>query len=199
MDNKTGSGDKVLDWGVVIAAMILFPKTADVLSYFSPAILNDIFGFDVYHIYGGVNALLVESLALAIHFNRRAALVGSAQVVKWALLAISGACQVFDGFVTTKTLAQQTDTMKAIFSYGVPLVPLVIMVMIFGIGQLPDNGIRSNRKPFVGLRGLWRQIMDGNGNVGKQVTGYQSETRAIKQSDNGKKPEPTNPTRPPHE
>src|SRR5262245_46921777 len=112
--SKLGSGDKVLDWGVVVAALILFAKTADVLSFFSPAILNDILGFDVSLIYGIVCATLVEGLALALHFNRRAALSSSAQVVMWVLVAISGLCQVYDGFITTGSMAQMSDTMKAV-------------------------------------------------------------------------------------
>ena len=162
-DTKIGSGEKVLDWGVIIAAGILFFRTADILSYFSPQILNDILGFDVSLIYGIVCAALVEGLALAIHFNRRASLSGTAKTVKWVLLSISGACQVFDGFVVTNTLAQQSDTMKAAFSYGVPLIPLAIMVMVFGIGQLPElDEVESRPKaPFIGLKGMWNHLITG--------------------------------------
>lgn len=164
--NKVGSGDKVLDWGVIIAAGVLFPKTADILSYFSPLILNEIFGFNVSLIYGVVNALLVEGLALALHFNKRAALSGTAQTVKWILLAISGACQVFDGFVVTNTLAGQSDTMKAILAYGVPLIPLFIMIMVFGIGHLPEVGedgevVVQPRKPFKGVKKIWKGFLEG--------------------------------------
>ena len=162
--SKTGSGDKVLDWGVIIAAVILFFRTADILSYFSPQILNDILGFDVSLIYGTVCAGLVEGLALAIHFNRRARLSGTAQTVKWVLLSISGVCQVFDGFVVTNTLAQQSDTMKAVFSYGVPLIPLAIMVMVFGIGELPEleEANRVQKEPFIGVKGMWNRLINGD-------------------------------------
>lgn len=161
---KIGSGDKILDWGVIIAAGILFFRTADILSYFSPQILNDILGFDVSLIYGIVCAALVEGLALAIHFNRRSTLSGTAQTVKWVLLSISGACQVFDGFVVTNTLAQQSDTMKAAFSYGVPLIPLAIMVMVFGIGRLPelDESESRQKAPFIGLKGMWNDLINGS-------------------------------------
>lgn len=64
MNNKNGSGDKLLDWGVIIAALVLFPKTADILSYFAPQILTAILGFDVALIYGLVCASLVEGLTL---------------------------------------------------------------------------------------------------------------------------------------
>jgi hypothetical protein len=149
---KTGSGDKILDFGVVVAAGILFFKTADILSYFSPDNLNDIVGADVSLIYGVVCALLVEGLALALHFNPRARLSGTATTAKWVLLAISGACQVFDGFVVTDTLAQQSDTLKVVLSYGVPLIPLLILLMMFSVGRLPElDGSQPERVPFVGV------------------------------------------------
>lgn len=162
--NKNGSGDKFLDFAVLGAAVFLFVRTADVLSYFSPSILNDILGFNVNIIYGVGCAVLVEGVALALHFNRRAKLSSTAQNVKWALLAISGACQVFDGFVITNTLAQQTETMRAVFSYGVPLIPLFILVMVFGIGHLPEEDEVVVR-PRVGVRNHLRNIWYGEENT----------------------------------
>lgn len=159
---KTGNGDKVLDAGVVIAAAILFFRTADVLSVFAPTILNDILGMDVAFIYGVVCALLVEGLALALHFNRRAQFSGTAQAVKWTLLVISGVCQVFDGFVVTDTLSRQTDTMRFIFSWGVPLIPLLIMVMVFGIGRLPEeDGTQPDKVPFQGVVPSIKKVLYG--------------------------------------
>jgi hypothetical protein len=161
MQNKNGSGDTVLDWTVIGMAIILFFRTADILSYFSPPILNDIFGFDVSLIYGSVCASAVEGVALALHFNRRARFYSPAIVVKWILLGISGICQVFDGFVITDTLSQQTDTMKAAFSYGVPLIPLFILIMIFQIGHLPELDGTHERKPFIGLKAMWNNLIHG--------------------------------------
>lgn len=178
--NKIGSGDKTLDWGVVVAAAVLFPKTADILSYFSPLILNEIFGFNFSLIYGIVNALLVEGLALALHFNRRASLSGTAQTVKWTLLGISGVCQVFDGFVVTNTLASQSDTMKAVLSYGVPLIPLFIMIMVFGIGHLPEVGddgevVTKPRKPFKGVKKIVKGLWEGEENTVRSPVVRQEE------------------------
>jgi hypothetical protein len=165
MQNKNGSGDAILDWAVIGMAIILFFRTADILSYFAPSILTDIFGFDVSLIYGSVCALAVEGVALALHFNRRARFYSPAIVVKWILLAVSGICQVFDGFVITNTLSQQTDTMKAVFSYGVPLVPLFVLIMIFQIGRLPElDGQPVERKPFVGLKAMWNNLINGETN-----------------------------------
>lgn len=164
MQNKNGSGDAVLDWVVIVAAFLLFFRTADILSYFAPSNLNDLFGFDVSLIYGAVCALLVEGAMLALHFNKRASIHTPAQVVKWALFVISGVCQVFDGFVITDTLAQQTDTMKAIFSYGVPLVPLLVVGMVVKIGHLPELDGTYERKPFIGLKAMWNNLINGEQN-----------------------------------
>jgi hypothetical protein len=147
---KVGSGDRILDWGVIVAAIILFAKTADVLSYFAPVLLSEILGFEAGILYGMICAVLVEGLALALHFNPRAALSSTAQIVKWLLLGISGICQIFDGFITTDSVAQMSETLKAVLSYGVPLIPLVITVMIFSIGRLPETqGPETNfNRPF---------------------------------------------------
>ena len=99
-----------------------------------------------------MTAALVEIAALALHFNRRAALSGTAQFVKWTLLSISGACQVLDGFLITDTLTHQSDTIKVVFQYGVPLVPLLVVVLIFSIGHLPETNEPKREFRFVGLR-----------------------------------------------
>lgn len=156
------NNDGFLNFAVVGAAIVLFPRTADIMSYFSPQILSDIIGFDVSLVYGLATALMVEGLALALHFNRQAAFSATAQWVKWSLIVISGICQVFDGYIITDTLANQSDTIKAVFQYGVPLVPLLIMIMVFGIGRLPESN--EPKKPFVGIKNIPAQfswIWDG--------------------------------------
>lgn len=162
MSNQQNDG--FLNAAVVGAAIILFARTADVLSYFSPSILNDIIGSDISLLYGIVTAVMVEGVALALHFNRRAARSTSAQWVKWSLLAISGACQVFDGYIITDSLASQTETIKLVFQIGVPLIPLLIVVMIFWVGKLPEDN--EPRKKFVGLKNIPAQfswIWNGEG------------------------------------
>lgn len=178
MENTTnhtnnGSGDKWLDFAAYVLAAILFLKTADVLSYFAPQILNLILGFDVAFIYGSVCAVLVEGAALALHFNSRARLSSAAQIVKWILLGISGACQVFDGFITAGNVAQMSDTLKFGLSYGVPLIPLAVLVMLFTIGKLPEDG--TPQKQWKGLRNIvrpaWEKLMNGEsvGNLPETV------------------------------
>lgn len=175
MENKTnnGSGDKWLDFAAYVLAAILFLKTADVLSYFAPQILNSILGFDVSFVYGSVCAVLVEGAALALHFNSRAGRSSAAQIVKWILLGISGACQVFDGFITAGNVAQMSDTLKFGLSYGVPLIPLAVLVMLFTIGKLPEDG--TPPKQWKGLRNIvrpaWDKLINGEsvGNLTETV------------------------------
>lgn len=146
---KTGSGDKVLDAVMIVAALVMFFKTADVLGYFAPVALNGIFGFDVSYLFGAVNALFVEATMLALHFNRRAHNHNPAKIAKWILLAISASCQIFDGFIATNTLAQQSDELKFFFQYGVPSITTLVVIMLLAIGSLPDE---TEPVPYVGLK-----------------------------------------------
>jgi hypothetical protein len=150
MSNHKGNG--FLDFAVVGAAIMLYVRTAEVLSYFSPIALNKIVGFDVSFIYGNASAIFIEGVILFLHFSSRAKGHTPAEVVKWSLLAISGICQIYDGFLITDSLAQQSDTLKFVFQYGVPILPLLIVVMILWIGQLPES--QQQRKPFIGLKNI---------------------------------------------
>jgi hypothetical protein len=153
---KTGSGDRFLDIAAYILALILFAKTADVMGYFSPEWLNGIFGFDVGFLYGIVNATLVEGAALALHFNHRAILSKSAQIVKWVLVGISAVCQILDGYISTGNVAAMTDTLKLTLQVGVPLIPIAVFVMIILIGKLPDDD--GAQAKFKGLKNLLPNI-----------------------------------------
>lgn len=190
--SKNGSGDKILDWIVIIGALIMFIKTADVLSYFAPTNLNAIIGLDVSVIYGGISATLVEGAALALHFNSRAKLSVAAQVAKWTLMGISALCQVFDGYIATGSAAQMSDTLKFGLQFGVPLVPLIVIILLFAVGRLPDDG--SERTPFVGIRNIVGPFLNrlwngdaGAVSVGKTVT----EELANSNGNAGKKTNPT--------
>lgn len=158
IEQAVGSGDKVLDFAMLVAAAMLWFKTVDVLSYFAPSALSEIFGFDMSYIYGAVSATLVEGVALVLHFNRKAHLVSTAKYVKWCLIAISGICQLFDGFITSGNVGQMSDTMKFGLQYGVPLVPLVSMVMIAMIGVLPDGD--APKKRWVGVANILAPAFD---------------------------------------
>ena len=191
MDNrvkKAGSGDGMLDVAAYILAGILFLKTADVLSIFSPTILTEVIGYDMAFLYGATCAFLVEGAALALHFNHRAKLSPVAQIVKWVLLAISGLCQVFDGYVVTGNVASMSDTLRFAFSVGVPLIPIAVLMMLFAIGQLPEDN--SSKSEWKGLKNIvipaWDRLLNGSGNSGRRsgtntdMIVAQSDTEEVK-------------------
>jgi hypothetical protein len=127
------------DAAVVVLAILLFFRTADVLTYFAPPLLNNMVGMDVSWLYAVVMAFFVEGVALAFHFDARAHKHTPAIIVKWTLLAISGLCQVFDGNIVSGTIAEMSGPMKVGFQWGVPLLPIFVVVLLFYVGKLPDE------------------------------------------------------------
>lgn len=165
---KSGSGNKGLDWVIILGMIAAYPKTADLLSYFAPQILTDIFGIDMSMPYGMFCAALVEGTILFLHFDRRAHRVASAQAVKWILIGVSFLCQIFDGFITTDTVAQMSPTLRLVLTYGIPALPLIIATMIASIGALPDEDQPVAR---VGLKHRLpnvRRIWNGDENLSNQ-------------------------------
>lgn len=146
MDSKRGSNGFV-DFAVVVLAGLLFFRTADVLTYFAPPILNNIMGQDVSWLYAFVMAFFVEGVALAFHFDRRAHHHAPAKIAKWTLLGISALCQVYDGNIVTDTVAQMSGPMKLGFQWGVPLLPIFVVVLLFFVGKLPDED--ENRRSWI--------------------------------------------------
>jgi hypothetical protein len=156
------SRDKVLDWIIIIAALVLFPKTADLMSYFAPSNMAFILGMDVSWLYGMISATLVEGALLALHFNPRARIHTPAKIVMWLLVAMSGAAQILDGFITTGNEANMSEPMKFALQFGVPLVPLIVIIMIVAVGDFPEIG---NPAPRIGLKHRlpnWKQIWEGD-------------------------------------
>lgn len=154
---KTGSGNKGLDWVIIMGMIAAFPKTADLLSFWTPQWLNDLFGMNMSWYYGAFCAAMVEGTILFLHFDRRAHVVTSAQTVKWILIGVSFVCQIFDSQVTANTLSQMPDTMRAALTYIIPALPLIIAVMVASIGALPDVDVNKENvvivsRPRVGLK-----------------------------------------------
>lgn len=197
MQLKSGSGNKGLDWVFILGAIAAYPKTADLLSLFSPQILNDIFGMDMSLPYGLFCAALVEGVILFLHFDRRAYFVQSAQTVKWLMFGISFACQVFDGQVTTNAISQMSDTMKLVLVYGIPTLPLIIAALVAMIGALPDapkEQVEVVRQPRVGMKTRLDNLLETfwygeqeNTRVFPKVV-EQLEEPEIETSDNGSNP-----------
>jgi hypothetical protein len=149
MKNSVGSGIKFADWAVVILAIVLYFKTAEVLAYFAPQSLNNLIGTDVSWIYGLVTAFFIEGVALAYHFYPGARVYTPAIVVKWILIVISGICQVFDAKIVTGVLNGMTDAQKFFFMYGIPLLPWFVLILLFFVGEIPNA---TERKPWRGMK-----------------------------------------------
>lgn len=194
MQVKAGSGNKGLDWVIIMGMLAAFPKTADLLSLFSPQILNDIFGMDMSLPYGIFCALMVEGTILFLHFDRRAHGVTNAQVVKWILIGVSFLCQVFDGYVTTDQVAQMSDTLKLVLTFGIPTLPLIIAVLVASIGALPDGDTVVVRQPKAGIRTRLNNLWYGE-NTGvspRLVEQIEEILEEPEPSNNGKVKNPTN-------
>ena len=82
-------------------------------------------------IYGLTCALLVEGVLVLGKLSIRYSENSNAWLWNFALIAgtwtISAACQVFDGFLTFDTLAQQPVTIRYAVTYGIPLIPSLIL------------------------------------------------------------------------
>lgn len=142
---------------IVIGTLILFSKTADVMGYFAPGWVSDFLGFNANMFYGWVNAAMVEGEILALHFNPRAQSYTPAQWVKWLLMLISLACQFFDGAIVTDTLSKQSEQIKAIFQFGVPAIPAIVVIMILLLGRMPEE-TKSQRGEWKGLEHAFQQL-----------------------------------------
>lgn len=151
MQNKIGSGVRFSDWAVVILAVLLYFKTAEVLSYFAPQNISAFAGMDVAWLYGMITAFFVEGVAIAFHFHPGARRHTPAKIVMWVLLVISGLCQIFDGKMVTDAIASMPVQQQVFFNYGVPLLPWFIIVMLFFVGQIPNEG---EHKEWKGLANL---------------------------------------------
>jgi hypothetical protein len=155
--------ESILGIGIVVAAAMLFFKTAEVMSIFAP---DTVFGYTgLQDMYGFVTALLVEGMCLALHFIPEMKINFPAQVFKWFLFAVSGFCQVVDGFIIQNTLANQPDSIKFLVEWGVPLIPTAIFLglLIVGTGEslkfkLPtlfktkDENIGTRKKVLAGTK-----------------------------------------------
>jgi hypothetical protein len=133
---QNGSGDKTLDNLVIIMAGILFFGTAQVMSTHAPRLVSDIVGFDARYLFGVIAAICVEWGALRLHFNPYAQANPTAKWVKWILLGLSGLCQVYNAALETGNMASLSETLKIGFTWVVPNIPLLFIVLMFWIGTL---------------------------------------------------------------
>jgi hypothetical protein len=123
----------VLDWGVfLIASGVCFLKSAEVMTRFAP---NQIFGVSgVQDAYGLVAAVLIEGVLIIAKISTAHSESAWAWIYNIGLIVltwgISAAAQIFDGFLTAGSLAQQPATIRGLVVYGVPVIPSVILLAV---------------------------------------------------------------------
>ena len=159
-NNAGGSGCFQLIELVVysLAALLMYPKTAELISTFAP---NTILGYTGNAIlYGMVSALIVEGVIVAMKIKMWIDPAKNLSEWFWdglvfaVALIISGAAQVFDGFVTKDTLIDQPYEIQFIVTWGVPLIPFLVLALIASrayISTAPGNlfqGIGSGSAGF---------------------------------------------------
>lgn len=118
----------------LVAAIVLFFKTAELLALFAP---EAIFGFTgLQAIYGAVCALLVEGLLAVTKWSLDRTDNPMAWAYKILLLVvtfgISAVAQVVDGILIRDTLALQPAPVQFLITWGVPLVPSIILALAAG-------------------------------------------------------------------
>jgi hypothetical protein len=154
MHNKT-IWDRVLDLAMLVAAIMLYFKTAQVMTVFAPSVVFGYTGLEV--LFGQVSAMLVEGVLLALHFLPSVKKNEAAQAFKWFLFAISAFCQVIDGFVVQNSLESQPASIQFLVSWGVPLIPTLIFLGLLIIGKTDDGEVGESfmeRVKRVGIKSL---------------------------------------------
>lgn len=201
MQNKTGSGVKFADWAVVILAILLYFKTAEVLSYFSPKNINELIGMNISWLYGYVTAFFVEGVAVAYHFYPGARVHTPAIVVKWILIILSGICQVFDGKIVTETIANMPSQQRLFFEYGLPLLPWFVLILLIAVGEIPsDPHVRTKywrgiKHLLPDMKRVWEGDPENSEFSPKVVEQLEKISDPAKPSPNGEKHETVNPTK----
>lgn len=167
----------IIDWGIfVIASLMLYAKTSEVFARFAPA---SFFGFtDVQVFYGMTCALLVEGVLFLGKLSVRHS--ENSSVFLWNFLliaftwAVSSAAQVFDGFLTAGTLANQPITVQYAVTYGIPLIPSFVLAAVLVkslIAAMPEN---SEKAPTKAVNSTARPLAE------PAIVQYMSDTSGLK-------------------
>lgn len=140
----------VLEWAVfLLGAVLMFAKTSELLSAFAP---KNLLGYtEVEYLYGAASALMVEGLFIAIKFANDPILSGRPRGIgQWLTntfimmfpFAISLLAQPLDAFVIQGTLVNQPQEIQLMVSWGVPMIPgLIVGLIMFKslIENLPED------------------------------------------------------------
>ena len=132
VDWKSGCTTLVWNGVFIIAALVLFSKTADLFTAFAPSQLLGYEGIESY--YGMVVALMVEGIFVASKFM----IASSKNPIAWLwnfglmviTFAISAVAQSVDSIVVAGTLASQPVEIQLAVTWLVPMVPAAVVGMI---------------------------------------------------------------------
>jgi len=146
---------------VVVAAAILYFKTAEVMTALAPKTLIGQTGLSV--LYGTATASLIEGVTLALHFLRRYAGNERAEYYKWFLFGVSTFCQFLDTSLVKDTTNQtQTEAFFAWVALGI--MPAIFFGLLWVKGANTSTG-KAPRRQWNGLIPSFKNLLYGSGNT----------------------------------
>lgn len=152
------------DVAIVVAAIILYFKTSEVMTAIAPLTLVGQTGLQT--IYGLGVAALIEGVCLAIHFIGAFKGNTAAQTYKWFLFGVSAFCQFMDRFfVLDPSVTSANIEFFKFLTYGIPVFILGGLLLV-GKANERRSVSRTSQKTFKGVRTMWREFLDGQENTG---------------------------------
>lgn len=169
----------------VIAAVVLFFKTSELLAIFAP---KTILGYDnLGGLYGMVCALLVEGLLAVTKWSLDRSDNSMAFAYKVMLIIvtflISGAAQVVDGFMIRDTLSEQPAAIQMLIQWGVPLVPSLILALAAGkavFENIPPSVLADMAQKAAFTRALPKQVYAADTKVAGSLKENREEQEGAK-------------------
>jgi hypothetical protein len=167
-------------WG----ALMMFPKTVDLLTNFAPERIAGYTDMQVWWAVG--SALLIEGVMVVMKI--KSWLYPARNVLEWAWDAIlsfapfiiSALCQVFDSLLVNDILTEQPAEIQYLVVWGVPALPALIVgiMMIYGLVESAPAGLfgglqthgKGWQMPKVQVPGWLRNWWNGNENGGKRIS-----------------------------
>ena len=160
-------------WG----AMMMFPKTVDLLTNFSP---NEFMGYtDMAGWWAMGSALLIEGVMVIMKIKTWVS--PSRNLVEWlwdiilsvSPFILSTFAQIFDGMLVRDTLSEQPAEIQLLVTWLVPGLPSIMIVLLiafalvesapaglFGgmrVGSVGNPRLPTLKNPFTALRDWWQR------------------------------------------
>jgi len=152
VDWQAGCFTAVSNGVFIVAALVLFAKTADLFTAFAP---SHLFGYEgIASYYGIVVGLMVEGVFVASKF-----MIGNAKnPIAWlwnlALIivtfSISAVAQSIDSMMVAETLSQQPVEVQLAVTWLVPMVPAAVVGMILlqaVVETIPSEFLPKKKDP----------------------------------------------------